>query len=282
MIFNSYVALCENHFLFEGKYLKKGSNAQQVMNLVELGNAICLLREYTGNLLNTNAQASLKKSAFRSWTNRWFEGQRKRKQNDAIRLLGSLVEKMKREHEATLDGIEGFERVMCAKEQISVVDLLGFWVVIRNKFGKDSIEEFWQLFHSDIFDLMRRFVTATTRDTYRFGKVSSDGKSIKLWARGQREEKTLARETRPHWRGHICIAAGVESPGVLFSINDLIRINPNNQSVWAYFSGKTWCNLTYVTGQKELHEITYNAEKTPWLPSPAEHKNCELRRVYGA
>ena len=277
LFFNAYLALCENHCRFQGEFIKK-PQARNVLERFELGNVNALLRGYLGEL---RTSGRLKESVFSGWDTKWPErgGQR-----DAARLAADIASSVLERYKG---GMMESDRSRLQKLQewkqdnAPPEDLLDVLVYLRNRFDKAAGQGFWQQYQADIWDLLRRFVTATTKPHFRFGVLSDDGRQAQLWARPQPELLDLETITEKAPHGRLCVFLG-PTPQPVFPIDEFICIHPAEGSVWIYFSGGRWIDLTN-DGRGDIDRYLVAAPDNPWIPTTEQIRSSAIwSAIHGA
>src|SRR6185369_12709901 len=103
------------------------------------------------------------------------------------------------------------------------------------------------------------------------GRVTS-GYEIELWRKepGEQSEPATLLSDASVWQDRLIVARESPDPATegmiytpLFPIDDLIRLRPLQDSIWAYHRD-IWLNLTHIEGSDEAMRLS--ATKETWLP----------------
>lgn len=277
LMFNSYLALAENNYTFGLELFTDKEDMRNVLKKVELGHMVGFLCRYTKKL---RASDHISKSLFSRWTNDWTEtgGQR-----DAIRLIsqlaGELLNSGNRKNGLSKEertAIESAAGAVDGEARLGTGAILNLLLQLRNghKYFPDTFE---RDYGPRLRDFMRRFVAATTGE-YRLGKVTGE-QTIELWRKEpgeQSEPADLMGPAATRWPGHFVVASEAlaennESTAykVLFPVDDLIRLRPGHDSIWAY-NKKSWLNLTHVGDSDD--DLTLSAGAENWLPQQQDEE----------
>lgn len=262
LLFNAWLALCENKYVFKSLY-RNTDHIRDVLESPMNGAFIGLLGNYLQALRKGH---KLRESVFCHWGDDWLKQKGERRQTDALRLVHQLADKILDERRQSLSESQLDDLSKAAKDDgLSSIAFLNALNIIRNEFVRDPVPGFWEQFHADIYDLMRRFVAATTRDI-RFGALADGGAKIRLWARHQFETFEFNQRV-PHAGKNLWVFFGAEAPFTpAFPIDDLLCFHPETCSVFAY-SNKKWADVSHTRGPDvKLIPGALN----PWLPPP-EH-----------
>jgi len=273
LIFNSYVALAENHYAFGSTLYTDQKRMKALVEKVELGHMVGFLCGYIGEL---QSDARGAQSIFSHWRDQWpnLGGQR-----DAVRLAGQMADDMLSQKEWKIHELDLLKTIASAgrgEGECSIGSMLNFFLNLRN--GFKAVPEKLDDYASSLRDLMRRFVAATT-GAFRLGRVT-DGKVIDLWRKeaGEQSEPATLAGNADRWTGRLVVARecppmeGGATFEALFPIDDLIRLRPVHDSIWAY-NKDIWLNLTH-TGSGE--EARLSEADQDWLPDPKERTTSEL------
>lgn len=253
--FNTYLAVCENHYVHNGSFLEPGQ-IKDVLDRIDLGPGLMLIESYVDRL---DRAAQRKASVFSPWHDRWPAASR---QQDAVRLAVKVASWL-RKHDAIRDSDE--EPIRCLaelsteSEACSVFKLLNMFRIVRNQAIKSgTLAPFWRDEGEDLWDLLRRFVTASIRSDLRIGFATSNGDPSILW---QRRRPSDAGPALP---GRLSMLGGTD-PRPLFPIDDLVRVNPEDWSLWGVYSrGEDWVDLTLRNRERPKRKP---GSATPWLPT---------------
>ncbi len=257
LLFNAHLAVCENHYR-HGDEVLEADNVRKFLDRGEHGYCINIFRQYLRNL-------GPRPSVFGRWREDWAE---RGGQDDCLRLLRSLAGGIFGKY-GNLFGdqeIATLERLAGLEGDCDVVDLLGFFNSLRLAFERKTVATFWNTHGRTVLEVFRRLIVATTAERLRFGRVSEDGERIDLWS-GEGLEATPSAGGKSENHGRLCLVTGTK-PVHLFPIDDLIRINPETASVWAYDAKKKWANLSYEDSLEETaeHSKAYPKVGHPFLP----------------
>ncbi len=257
LLFNAHLAVCENHYR-HGDEVLQASNVKSFLEGTGHGSCIDILRQYLGNL-------GTRSSVFEGWREDWPE---RGGQDDCLRLLRSLASGIEAKYEDHFGDpeIKTLKHLADLKSGCDVVDLLGFFNSLRLNFEKLTVSVFWKTHGRTVLEIFRRLIAATTANRLRLGRVSEDGERIDLWSSNGLEATPGARGKSEN-HGRLCLVTG-KKPVHLFPIEDLIRINPETASVWAYDAKRKWANLSYEDGPEETgeHGKIYPKKGHPFLP----------------
>ncbi|MFC1597709.1 hypothetical protein ACFL5Q_07215 [Planctomycetota bacterium] len=274
LLFNAYLAICEDHYRFQGQYCKS-SVARAALDRPDVGVSINLLSSYIKAL----SAERLPESVFSNWGDGWAE---RKGQPDVNRLGADFAETIVGAYPESLSGsdIEKLERLRSCGSACPADGLLDAMGVIRNtyfKTGADAV--FGQRHGAAIWDLLGRLVTATTMEGLRFGVISDDGRRAGLWARDCIEEVEL--EGEPSVEAGQCYVFTEAGRRPRFPIGELIRVDPANASVWAYFSRGRWIDLTNG-GHDVAKRTLVPGPDHRFLPGQAEVRSSAIwRSVHG-
>jgi hypothetical protein len=284
LLFNSYLGLAENHYTFKSRMFIDKKDLRSVLDRVELGHMVGFLSRYIKKV-GTSEEEERSLSVFVRWTDRWAEKEHK----DAVRLARQIAQHMlsaekykdgwhPKEEQPILEKIGSLE---CAHEaRCSVGTILNFFRILRNAYGKATGADFERDYAQHLRDFLRRFLAATT-EAYRIGRVREGG-VIDLWRKeaGEQAEPGRLLAEAPLWQGRLVLAREVAAPDsgetiyeVRFPIDDLIRLRPILDSVWAY-QRNIWLNLTHLEGSEEAARLS--SKKETWLPDDKALTSSEL------
>jgi hypothetical protein len=260
--FNAYLAICENKHRFGGKYCSPNL-VDAASARIDLGPSVNLLCHYCEKLAEAG---KLGASVFRYWSDGWP----RRGQLDALRVASSLARELLSvaAEELTEEERKLFARIRDELPQADccpISDILTFLCVKRNTFEKRDPQVLLP-YTSEIWDLMRRFVFATTAPI-RLGEVGSDVREARLWARRGPETVSLPADERLK-AGDVWIfesaRTGGKPPRPLFPVGHYIRLHPSGNSVWTWYGQKRWANLSHVQGMSGPAQLSHGPEH-PWL-----------------
>lgn len=283
LLFNSYLGLAENHYTFKSSMFTDKKYLKGVLDRVELGHMVGFLSRYIKKVRSSDEKGL---SVFDRWTDRWAEEGR---QKDAVRLARQIAQHMlsaekykdgwNPDEQGALEKIGSLESAE-AEVRCSVGTVLNFFLILRNAYGKATGTDFERDYAQHLRDFLRRFLAATT-GMYRIGRAR-EGNSIELWRKEGGEQWELGKllvET-PLWRDRLVLAREVAAPDAgetvydaRFPIDDLIRIRPLLDSVWAY-QLRIWLNLTHLEGSEEAARLS--PKKELWLPDEKALTSSEL------
>jgi len=270
LFFNAALAVCENLHRFNGDFCSTG-DVKKFLERAELGKAIQMLRDYRQKL---REERRLQDSVFRRWVDEWPQSGR---QEDAARVIARIAgrtladtvfsKRLKSDQKDLLRRLSGLTQ---APSRCPVDDMLDFVGMLRNTFDKQYAQRFWVEQIEDIHDALRGFVLATTDPDFRFGRVSEDGDHAQFWSRNRMEDGDGVPAGQ--FKGRLC-AFDAHS---CFPIDDLIRINPDDGSPFAYWSAEKWLDLTST-------DAAFRPEAdSEWLPKREERKSSAVWRwTYG-
>jgi hypothetical protein len=280
LLFNSYLGLAENHYAFKSLKFADKKDLRGVLDRVELGYMVGFLSRYIKKVRSSDERSL---SVFDRWTDHWAEEGR---QKDAIRLARQIAQDMLSaekykdgwtpDEQAVLEKIGSLES---AEAGCSVGTILHFFLTLRNAYGKATGADFEHDYAQHLRDFLRRFLAATT-GAYRIGRIR-EGKTIDLWRKEAGEQSEAGRMLieAPPWQGRLILAREVVAPDsgeiayeARFPIDDLIRIRPVLDSVWAYH--KAWLNLTHLEGSEEPARLS--PKKETWLPDEKALTSSDL------
>lgn len=259
VMFNAWLAMCENKYCFNSLYW----NVDHIRKVL-VGSDIGVCIEFLGNYLKELAAAgTMERSVFSHWTGDWPTKREDRRQTDALRLQGDLAKAILAGYRDRLTKAEQDSfRLMADNAKVHRIESAAFLDmlrVIRNLFAKVEAWEFWDEFHADIYDLMRRFVAATTHE-FHFGTVDEHTRRVGLWTRSGIEEFDLAALPKRADKKVWVIIGDRSTYQPLFPIHDLIFFhNEIKHMVLGYSHGK-WDDLSNGTG------IRLPGAENPWLP----------------
>jgi hypothetical protein len=273
VFFNAYLAVCENHYRFGGRFAPR-SAVTTALAQPELGPSISLLRAYFKRLKGRQAE-----SVFRHWGGDWASA---RGQSDALRLASHLAERILSRYQASLvaDDKRALEKLNSSQTGCPGVDLLDALRVLRNTFDKPFDPSFWDAHRADLYDLVRRFVAATSPEAYRLGCLDESGRVVVLWSRRgpERRETVPLNEGPPRAPDRLYVLeqeGGAYRP--LFPVGDLMCLRPGRGSLWVYYSGGRWRNLTSLPGSEEEGQLV-EGDANPWLPRKEEVESSPVWR----
>lgn len=275
LMFNSYLALAENHYSFGSSLYADRKRMRDAVEKVQLGNMLGFLCSY---IKAVHASDKKGRSVFGRWTDQWPSTGR---QSHSVRAVRKLTQDM-------LEG-EGWkpeERRLLQKiadrgnpeGECSVGDVLNLFLILRNGF-KSVPSKLERDYARNLRDLMRRFVAATT-EALRIGRVTGSS-SIDLWRKeeGEQSEPATLAGHADIWMGRVVIAREyhpADAQGgafeALFPIDELIRLRPVHDSLWAY-NKDIWINLTHI-GSDEETRLAEGEEE--FLPSREQRMSSEL------
>jgi hypothetical protein len=266
--------MCENHYCFQGQFCA-AQVVRHTLKRADLGPCIGLL---TGYLRALSDAGRLSESIFCDWGAGWAE---RRGQPDVNRLGADLAKNMVVDYQLQFtdperERLESLARCGASCPADTLLDAMG---MIRNKFYKDGKpdEQFLRKYQPHVFDLLRRFVTATTKRSLRFGLIDGDGRGTKLWAR-DRVERVELENVPSDASGRWYVFVGKDHHP-LFPIGDLIRMDPADASVWAYYNTGEWVDLTKAaTARRHCAP----GPDHPLLPDQQEFESCEVWRSTNA
>lgn len=289
LIFNSFLAMAENHHVFSLKAVPSRETLKKILNdKVNQGPMVNLLCHYKEWLASSDRAED---SVFYKWKEGWAVVGH---QQDAVRLAKQIAEgileskyrrSLSNEHRSLVSRIAQLDH-SGGESKLGIGTLLNFFLIIRNKFYKNAGGDFEFAYGRHLRDLLRRLVAATTAD-YRLGKVDEGGTSISLWRKNAFETAEPAKliTASARWPNLWVLAKEVVVPGEeadvyeeLFPIHDLIRVHPDKGSVWAYYNERSvWKNLTHMEGSDEDPQLSAE-EGGDWLPDKGVLENSELWR----
>jgi hypothetical protein len=210
------------------------------------------------------AAGQLGDSVFRFWSADWP----RRGQHDALRVASRLAGELlsgSGGSALTRNERELFTRIRDeapGSGSCGVRELLKLLCVERNSFEKLDPQVFLGQ-RAEIWDLMRRFVAATTAPV-RVGTVGGDTQQARLWARRAPEivatgadERLRAGDT---WVFEV--VPGGYKP--LFPVGDVIRLHPTGDSVWSWYGRQRWLNLSHLESMPGPSLLPLGPEN-PWL-----------------
>jgi len=264
--FNSYVAISENAQRFN-KGICTGQSLEEklVSDLVwpKIETLIMYLDALRGS-------ARGNESVFRHWVDDWpLQG----KTPDVTRLIQKVA------HSILMDFGDYVQKphfkdilkemAVVSEDECTIGTFLQFLGIIHRCFLTEN-EMFWAPHKNDIFDILRRFVLATTRKDLFLQQFRPKEGASKRWsfALFKRNEGSVAEFEEVEHEVWVCRLSESDGlPEQLFPLSDLIRFNPVTYSVWAWTANddNRWVNLTNVKYAKET-TIRY-PEHTPWLPN---------------
>ena len=241
--FNAYLAICENHHVFESKHCTQ-AHIQKVRTKVEMGASLGLLANYCRDL---QVARQLEASVFRFWTADWPH----RDHGDALRVAARLAGQLRRDHgdkltESETSLFQLIEGEVLVQGRFAIEDVLRFLGVLRNTFEKQFPQAGWP-HKPEMWDLMRRFVAATAAPI-RVGAVG-EGLHARLWSRRGPEVVALAADARLQAGAVWIFEADTAGHKPLFptSLPDgaVIWLEPDN-SVWSWYGHSRKTNLSQL------------------------------------
>jgi hypothetical protein len=273
LFFNAALAVCENLYRFNGDFCSTG-DVKQFLERAELGKAIQVLRNYRKKL---SEEGRLQDSIFRRWVDEWPESGRQENAARAIaRIAGRTLsdpvfsKRLKGDQKDLLRQLSG---LMQSPSRCSIEDMLTFIGMLRNMFDKNYTQRFWDEQIEDLHDALRGFVLSTTDADFRFGRVSEDGGHALFWSRNKLE----ADDGVPpfdQFKGRLCVfdRQPLQAAYTCFPIDDLIRINPDDGSPFAYSLAGKWVDLTST-------DAAFRPESdSEWLPNRKEREESAVWR----
>ncbi len=261
VLFNTHLAVCENRFAFDGRFLEEGQ-IEKTLHRVDLGSGLALLETYRKRLDHEAGS----RTVFSTWHDRWPKAS---EQLDAVRL-GRKLAKWLLSHRVIRESDDGsVQRIAdlsAESEELPVADFLDMFRLVRNELIKGGPDlDFWKEEGEDAWDLFRRFVSASSRKDVRLAFIPDDGGSVVFW---QRHKPRSAPSGLP---GLLTVVAGSEAHP-LFPIDDLVRADPETWSLWgAYSQGEDWLSLT-----RDSRTKLKPGPEVPWLPTQEAFRSSPL------
>lgn len=278
LYFNANLALCEDHYRFEGKFVPRKA-ARKYLNRPDIGPSNMMLGGFFGGAPGYAGRLEeagrLGESVFARWTDSWAKDG---SQPDAVRVIRRIARAL----ESTVREEDG-GRLAALLDlpddagSCPLLDVLDLFRVIRNSKVKPLDYEFWSETGELVWDLLRRFVAATTDPRVRLGFVDGEDRAVQaVWSR---RGPVRRREDAARPDGVSGGLAAVREPEleVLFPLDNLLRVNPEDWSVWVpYSDGQDWYRLTLGDGDPKR----LPGSESPWLPSAEEFRSSEVWRAY--
>ncbi len=283
LLFNGYLGLAENHYIFKSLMFTEKKRLRKMLERPELGHMVGFLSSYIKKVQSSDDRTL---SVFGRWTERWAE---EGCQKDAVRLARQIVQHMlseekykdgwRPEEQKILEEIGSLERAE-AEGRCKIDTTLNFLLTLRNAYAKATGADFERAYAQHLRDFLRRFLVATT-GAYRIGRIREGG-TIDLWRKEAGEQLQPGRllVDVPLWQDRLVLASEVAASDTeetiydaRFPIDDLIRIRPVLDSVWAY-QYTIWLNLTHLEGSEEAARLSHKNET--WLPDEKALKSSEL------
>lgn len=268
LFFNAYVAICENHYIYGGSFL----DAKDIYDTVkkpELFTAAKLLNQYISHLQDAH---KIGESVFTRWRNEWPKLGDHR---DAVRVAAHITRWLVKNGTLTDSDIEALaplRKLESGDVYCPIHCLFDLFRTIRNRQGtKLPAIRIWNEQVENLWDLLRRFVAATTHPDLRIGCVSDDASAPSFWNRRRIHCRHLPDGTLK-LPGRLSVFYSTNGKSQHFPIDDLVRVNPEDSSVWGVFDRfELWCNLTSF----EEAGCKGGPDK-PWLPLKEEFLQSEI------
>lgn len=226
VVYNTLLAACENHHIEGGPLIPHSEVKRLLQGQTTHGRCIDLLEAYCDAL--AEAPEVRERSLFRFWTPDWPV---ERKQRDAVRLAGELGEWMLEENKEeriplTETHLDLHAALAKFDDQLPPVRLLDSLTHVRLAFGRAHLQVFWEQHFHRVWDLLRRFLVATTAP-FRLGVPDSDG-SVALWSHAGSSSVTAVPGAE-RWAGRLCVCVPDDSQrfAAPFPVDDLIRVPPD-------------------------------------------------------